>query len=133
MELSFNDLQDYSTLEFGPPLLRFPLVLAKGFGEIRSNFSNIYKLEATDTIGGGKSSYPMRALSNEVKSPYPIAEPLVELIPEGDHDVNRVDGVGAGIGPVSPVMFAVGSSKGVDLEALRYRRLVARVSSDCEQ
>ena len=105
----------------------------KGFGEIRGNFSDVHKLEATDTVGGGKSSYPMRALGNEVKSPYAIAKPLVELIPEGDHDVNRVDGVGASIGPVSPVMLAVSSGQRVDLKALRYGRLVARESCGCEQ
>jgi hypothetical protein len=108
-------------------------VLMKGFCEIRSNLSNVYKLEAIDTIRRGKSRYPMRPLGNEVKPPYAIAEPLVELIPEADHDVNRVDSVGAGIGPVSPVMFAVGSGQRVDLKALRYRRLIARVSSGCEQ
>ena len=105
----------------------------KGFCEIRSNFSNVYKLEATDTARRGKSSHTMRPLRNEVKPPYAIAKPLVELIPEADHDVNRVDSVGAGIGPVSPVMFAVGSGQRVDLKALRHRRLVARVSSGCEQ
>jgi len=69
----------------------------------------------------------MRALSNEVKPPYAIAKPLVELIPEADHDVNRVDRVGASIGPISPVMFCVRSGKRMDLKALRYRRLVPRV------
>ncbi len=108
------------------------MILTKGFGEIRRNFSNVYKLKASDTARRGKSSYPMRALSNEVKPPYPIAKPLVELIQEADHDVNRVDRVGAGIGPVSPVMFGVSSGKRMDLKALRYRRLVPRVSSDGE-
>ena len=60
----------------------------------------------------------MRPLSYEVKPPYTIAKPLVELIPEANHDVNRVNRVGAGIGPVSPVMFAVGSGQRVDLKAL---------------
>jgi hypothetical protein len=105
----------------------------KGFREIRSNFSNVYKLEATDAVRSGKSGYPMRALGNKVKPPYTVAQPLMEFIPEGDHDVNRVDRVGAGIGPISPVMFAVGSGERVDLKALRHRRLVARISGCCEQ
>jgi hypothetical protein len=105
----------------------------EGFREIRSDFSNVYRLEPTYTIGRRKSSYPMRSLSNEVKPPYAVAKPLMELIPESDHDVNGVYGVRAGIGPVSPVMFAIGSGQGVDLKALRHRWLVARASSGCEQ
>jgi len=68
----------------------------------------------------------MRAFRNEMESPHAIAKPLVKPVPEVDHDIHGVDGIGTGIGPIGPIVLAVRSSERVDLEALRHVGHVAR-------
>ena len=100
--------------------------LAQRFAEVRGHFPNAHKLKAVDSARRRESGYPMSALRNEVESPHSIAQPLVKLVPEVDHDVDRVDGVGTGVRPIGPIVLAIGSSERVDLKALRHCGLVAR-------
>ena len=72
----------------------------------------------------------MGAPGDEVQTPHAVAEQVVKLIAEADHHVNRIDGVGASIGPIGPIVVAIHARKRVNLETFGDRRLVARESTD---
>ena len=99
---------------------------AKGFVGVRGDFPNVHKLKVRHSERRRESGYAMSALRDEVESPNAVAKPLVKLVPEADHHVHRVDGVGTRIGPISPIVLAIGASEGVHLKALRHCGLVAR-------
>ncbi len=100
--------------------------LAQRFFEVRCDFPNIQRLEAVDSARRRESSHAMSALRDEVEPPHAVTKPLVKLVPEADHHVNRVDGVGTSVGPIGPIVLAVGARERVHLKALVHRRLVAR-------
>jgi len=106
--------------------------LLKGFGEIRRNFSNIQELEAADSVWGRKSGYAMRTLCNEMQPPHAITQPLVKFIPKADHNVHRINRIWAGIGPVCPVVFPVGSGQRMNLKTFRDCGFVACIRGDRE-
>jgi hypothetical protein len=99
--------------------------LAKGFAGVRCYFPDVHKLKAVDSARRREPGYTMSSLRNKVEPPHAIAKPAVKFVPEADHHIHRIDGVGTRIGPICPIVLAVGSSERMNFKALRNSRLVA--------